>query len=479
MGNKHIVSIFAAMALTVGVSAQQEGDNNYVGVNLGGGLGTMVYDVAGGERNSGGGLETGLFFGHFFTESVGLGVGLQYSLVHSSAVYDSRETTTGLVHPSNPNVLYNQIAKYESWKEGQSMGILGIPVEILCRKPLNDSWSFVGGLGLSLDMHVGGKYKAKDGSYALAGTFPALGSYELSDMPEHGFARYDDVYGAKIENKSKVGSSLVLDAGVRRSLSEHVGLYMGLYFGYGFTNILDTEKSAPLVVVNSQNAKQVDYAGTFDSRETDKAHVLRIGAKVAVDLGWGKREKKVEEKPTPAPPAVDKEAERLAAEKAAAEKAAAEKAAAEKAAAEKAAAEKAAAEKAAAEKAAAEKAAAAKVEAEKLLKDINATVYFSNAGTDISLDAPTAAAVSAICEAMKADGKLKVIIMGHTDSTGTKEANEKYGTKRAEALRDYMVRHGAPAENIECESKGSSEPVADNKTEAGRAKNRRATVMFK
>ncbi|MBR6279305.1 MAG: OmpA family protein, partial [Bacteroidales bacterium] len=94
-------------------------------------------------------------------------------------------------------------------------------------------------------------------------------------------------------------------------------------------------------------------------------------------------------------------------------------------------------------------------------------------------DAETNAAIQAICKAMNADKSLKIVITGHTDNTGSLEANMKYGQKRAEALRDYMVKQGAPIENIECVSKGPKEPIADNKTLAGRSKNRRATVNFK
>ena len=46
-------------------------------------------------------------------------------------------------------------------------------------------------------------------------------------------------------------------------------------------------------------------------------------------------------------------------------------------------------------------------------------------------------------------------------------------------MKNYMVKLGAPAKNITCESKGPKEPVADNKTKEGRAKNRRATVELK
>ena len=482
MKNKRIITVFTAVALSITGSAQQYEDNNYIGINFGGGLNSLVYDAANGDKNAGGGIETGLFFGHFFTDNIGLGVGLQYSLAHASAVYNYKETTTGLVHPSNPNLRFDLNTTYNNWKERQSVSILSIPVECLYRKPINDKWNFIGGLGLSLDMHVGGKYKAKDGSYTLSGTYPALGSYVVSDMPEHGFTTYDDVFGAKFDNKTGIGGSLIADAGVRTKLKDHWGLYMGLYFGYGFTNIIDESKSTPMLVINEKNPTQIDYAGSFNSQATDKLHTVRFGVKVAVDFGWNKGTKKVVEQK----PAVDNEAERLAAEKAEAERLAKEKAEAERLAKQKAEEERLAAEKAAREKAAADSVAQAKIvaeqtkaEAENLLKNINATVYFGSGGSNITLDDKTNAAIQAICKAMNADRSLKIVIAGHTDNTGPLEANMKCGQKRAEALRDYMVKLGAPAENIECESKGPNEPIADNKTAAGRSKNRRASVTFK
>ena len=121
----------------------------------------------------------------------------------------------------------------------------------------------------------------------------------------------------------------------------------------------------------------------------------------------------------------------------------------------------------------------ARAEAQKKLEAIGATVYFKSAGTKAQFDESTDDAIHAICTAMKADQSLKVTVYGHTDNTGSKKANVKYGKKRAEALKRYMVKLGAPAKNIKCESKGQSEPVADNKTKEGRALNRRATVELK
>lgn len=67
-------------------------------------------------------------------------------------------------------------------------------------------------------------------------------------------------------------------------------------------------------------------------------------------------------------------------------------------------------------------------------------------------------------------------ITGHTDSSGKPEYNQKLSVKRAEAVRDYLISLGADASKMEVSGMGETKPIADNKTAAGRAKNRRVEV---
>lgn len=62
---------------------------------------------------------------------------------------------------------------------------------------------------------------------------------------------------------------------------------------------------------------------------------------------------------------------------------------------------------------------------------------------------------------------------GHTDNTGEPAANQRLSQQRAEAVRDYLVGRGVPAASLTARGFGSSNPVADNSTEAGRFRNRR------
>ena len=69
-----------------------------------------------------------------------------------------------------------------------------------------------------------------------------------------------------------------------------------------------------------------------------------------------------------------------------------------------------------------------------------------------------------------------IIAVGHTDSVGTDEYNQKLSVRRSEAVKAYLVSKGIEANRVYTEGKGEKQPVDDNKTAAGRAKNRRVEI---
>ncbi|MBQ6656073.1 MAG: OmpA family protein [Ottowia sp.] len=69
-----------------------------------------------------------------------------------------------------------------------------------------------------------------------------------------------------------------------------------------------------------------------------------------------------------------------------------------------------------------------------------------------------------------------LVAVGHTDSVGKASYNQRLSVRRAAAVKKYLVSKGIPAESIFTEGKGETQPVATNKTAAGRAQNRRVEV---
>jgi OOP family OmpA-OmpF porin len=69
-----------------------------------------------------------------------------------------------------------------------------------------------------------------------------------------------------------------------------------------------------------------------------------------------------------------------------------------------------------------------------------------------------------------------VIAVGHTDNVGGDSYNQRLSVRRAEAVKAYLVSKGIESNRVYTEGKGEKQPVADNKTREGRAKNRRVEV---
>jgi OOP family OmpA-OmpF porin len=80
---------------------------------------------------------------------------------------------------------------------------------------------------------------------------------------------------------------------------------------------------------------------------------------------------------------------------------------------------------------------------------------------------------------LKAENLPTVVAIGHTDSVGTEEYNQRLSMRRAEAVRRWLTEHGIPRDRIIAEGRGESEPVASNETADGRAQNRRVELKVR
>ncbi|GMV03391.1 MAG: OmpA family protein [Burkholderiaceae bacterium] len=80
-------------------------------------------------------------------------------------------------------------------------------------------------------------------------------------------------------------------------------------------------------------------------------------------------------------------------------------------------------------------------------------------------------------QTLNANPATTVRVVGHTDSTGTDAINDPLSVNRAASARQYLASRGVDAARIAIDGRGSHEPIADNSTVAGRAKNRRIEIF--
>ena len=79
---------------------------------------------------------------------------------------------------------------------------------------------------------------------------------------------------------------------------------------------------------------------------------------------------------------------------------------------------------------------------------------------------------------LKENKSIQLAIYGHTDNVGEAEANLELSTKRAEAVKNYLILEGVDPSRLQSKGFGEAKPIADNNTEEGRAKNRRTEFVI-
>jgi len=87
------------------------------------------------------------------------------------------------------------------------------------------------------------------------------------------------------------------------------------------------------------------------------------------------------------------------------------------------------------------------------------------------------AQLNQVADALKTQAEHHFVIGGHTDTTGTDQINDDLSTRRANAVRDYLIVRGVSADAISAKGFGSHLPVADNQSTEGRAMNRRVEII--
>jgi outer membrane protein OmpA-like peptidoglycan-associated protein len=109
-----------------------------------------------------------------------------------------------------------------------------------------------------------------------------------------------------------------------------------------------------------------------------------------------------------------------------------------------------------------------------------------NIPNDISFDTGSAtikpslrAVLDPFVASLRGDPGARLLIVGHTDSTGSEAVNNPLSLERAQSVRDYLVTRGTPTTSVETAGRGEREPIADNTSEAGRAKNRRVEIFIR
>lgn len=93
-----------------------------------------------------------------------------------------------------------------------------------------------------------------------------------------------------------------------------------------------------------------------------------------------------------------------------------------------------------------------------------------------NIDASSAVVLDVAAETLRSNPNVRVGVEGHTDSTGSDAYNESLSKRRANSVRDYLVKSGVSADRLVTSGYGEAQPVASNDNEDGRRMNRRVEL---
>ena len=283
---KRIFILIAAALLATGVQAQSNQHSNYIGLYIGSGMNSLLYTPDSGSFRPGLGGQVGIQYMHFFGKHFGFGIGAQYGVYNAYAKYNvTLQSDMLITHPSN-NWNYYPRNVYDNLTEHQMVSTLSVPVELYFRAPMGDKWAFLLGLGAQFDKTFHAKYAVTDGQYETQGYFPVT-NVTYRDLPDYGFRVYTDRPEGNVEDVKDWGISLIADLGFNVALGNHWGLYMGIYGGYGLTNLYDTVNSGnALLTIDPSDVTKIDYNSTIASSRIDAFRLISAGVKLGINFGW-------------------------------------------------------------------------------------------------------------------------------------------------------------------------------------------------
>ncbi len=101
-------------------------------------------------------------------------------------------------------------------------------------------------------------------------------------------------------------------------------------------------------------------------------------------------------------------------------------------------------------------------------------VFFDTGKSTLKLE--SSKELDKLAEYMLLKKSLVIEIAGHTDNVGNKDSNQKLSEDRSNSVKNYLVKKGIASERVVATGYGDTQPVADNSTDVGKAKNRRTEV---
>jgi outer membrane protein OmpA-like peptidoglycan-associated protein len=448
------------------------------------GYSSLNYSAEPSEVSGGLGGGFGIGYAYNFTPRWSIATGLELAVLRSTATNDQLSGSVKVVYnyQGTPEDLYLH-SVLTGYEERQRATYLSLPLMVRFAHPLSRSAAhryatFYAAIGPKIGLSIASSYEATAITLARTLEFTVPGVIAGGSNPAHdiGITRRPALSSGSLSLKPKLAAAA--EAGIRWKLNRQGWhLYTGLYADYSLLNVAPSatgELIDPSTVATSAfTGNSILTAQNLGKAYAGAMHPLFAGLKVTLSFG---KQPPYHEEPAQAATSVDdaKELERLAAAcTSCADSLKDEREATRRA------------------QNSADNyrrqlknlqmqdslATAARVQyvtaVEVIQKPIIINYQLSH--TDLSDEAKEELDLKV--DLMKLYPNMHVLIEGHTCDMGTPDENIILAQKRADSVKDYLVQYGIAPERIRAVSKGQTEPLVPNTSEANRKKNRRVHLI--
>jgi hypothetical protein len=244
------------------------------------GMYNLSYKFDAGSVSGGFGNGAGLGYTYHISDKFGITTGAGYSLYAGKAASDGFSGEYNAPDDVGDDFRFGYTVT--GYEETQSAALLTIPVMAQYSVPLGSgSTSFYAAGGLQFGIPISAKATITPGSVTTNGYY-AYENQLYENLPLHAFV--DGLAPPKSKNDIDLGLATILslEAGLRFSLSEKLGLYTGLFFDYGLNNIQKTNNKE--VVGYHPSPSQFKYNSVLNTRMVDKINLMNVGVKIKLGI---------------------------------------------------------------------------------------------------------------------------------------------------------------------------------------------------
>ncbi|MBS7229459.1 outer membrane beta-barrel protein [Flavobacterium psychroterrae] len=240
-----------------------------------GGPGSFLKYNTPGDVVPGNGINAGIRYSYYLSESLSLGIGAEYQTYKSDVKFSSISGRYAATDAENENFQFRYTAN--GLRETQKLGYINIPVSIQFETPGTTQLYLAA--GAKVGFAVNGTYESKMENLTTSGFYPQY-NVELFSPAFAGFARTNNVQTAKEDLDTEVSYSATFETGVKQKIGDKSAIYIGVYLDYGLNNIYDKSSNKNFIQYAPELPVQLQHNSVLESPFANDVRLVSYGLKL-------------------------------------------------------------------------------------------------------------------------------------------------------------------------------------------------------